>query len=358
MGCPGQARTKPRRKLAIAAPPRNHRPVAATSATCSARPQASFARQRAWPLEICADSGTYTSHSPVLRRAIMHETAATGWPKQRPTLSHQARHDRAHMCARGKGRGAAMRGGAVAGMLKFCSGIQLAVGLQPLRLRNHNFGLAQRIMVKRLATSRHDPLGITDSACKNQLVVVSVQYGPFNTYIPIRSTIIGKSRVARDPIAIHTSWRSNSDIASVTRDPESALEEEREVSVSSCCEICAPPASLNFWVLLAEPLGSLAFKMAQVRQLERGQKVKLESAAWCWSFSWSFSKVYSTPLVIGSALDHCACTQLRTQSLLLYAVLDLRLSCSALQHSTLELCSSLLLRLIFVLLLLQVGEPA
>ncbi|KZV47475.1 carboxyl-terminal-processing peptidase 1, chloroplastic [Dorcoceras hygrometricum] len=71
-------------------------------------------------------------------------------------------------------------------------------------------------MVKRLATSRHDPLGITDSACKNQLVVVSVQYGPFNTYIPIRSATIGKSRVARDPIAMHTSWRSNSDIASVT----------------------------------------------------------------------------------------------------------------------------------------------
>ncbi|KZV39549.1 polygalacturonase-like [Dorcoceras hygrometricum] len=96
------------------------------------------------------------------------------------------------------------------------SGIQLVVGPQPLRLRNHNFGLAQRIMVKRLATSRHDPLGITDSACKNQLVVVSVQYGPFNTYIPIRSTTIGKSRVAIDPIAMHTSWRSNSDIASVT----------------------------------------------------------------------------------------------------------------------------------------------
>ncbi|KZV53058.1 hypothetical protein F511_31486 [Dorcoceras hygrometricum] len=93
-------------------------------------------------------------------------------------------------------------------------GIQLAVGPQPLRLRNHNFGLSHRIMVKRLATSPHDPLGITDRACKNQLVVVSVQYGPFNTYIPIRS---GKSRVARDPIAMHTSWRSNSDIASVTR---------------------------------------------------------------------------------------------------------------------------------------------
>ncbi|KZV29083.1 hypothetical protein F511_30078 [Dorcoceras hygrometricum] len=97
------------------------------------------------------------------------------------------------------------------------SGIQLAVGPQPLWLRNRNFGLAQRTMVKRLATSRHDPLGITDSACKNQFVVVSIQYGPFITYIPIRSTTIGKSRVARDPISMHTSWRSNSDIASVTR---------------------------------------------------------------------------------------------------------------------------------------------
>ncbi|KZV58498.1 hypothetical protein F511_11958 [Dorcoceras hygrometricum] len=97
------------------------------------------------------------------------------------------------------------------------SWIQLAVGSQPLWLRNHNSGLAQRIMVKRLATSPHDPLGITDSACKNQLVVVSVQYGPFNTYITIRSTTIGKSRVARDPITMHTSWRSNSDITSVTR---------------------------------------------------------------------------------------------------------------------------------------------
>ncbi|KZV22274.1 hypothetical protein F511_07475 [Dorcoceras hygrometricum] len=60
-------------------------------------------------------------------------------------------------------------------------------------------------------------LGITDSACKNQLVMISVQYGPFNTYILIRSTTIGKSRVAIDPIAMHTSWRSNSDIVSVTR---------------------------------------------------------------------------------------------------------------------------------------------
>ncbi|KZV49515.1 hypothetical protein F511_12821 [Dorcoceras hygrometricum] len=84
-------------------------------------------------------------------------------------------------------------------------GIQLAVGPQQLRLRKHIFGLTNRIMVKRLATSSHDPLGITDSACKNQSVMVSVQYGLFNTYIPIRSTTIGKSIVARDPITLHTS---------------------------------------------------------------------------------------------------------------------------------------------------------
>ncbi|KZV23492.1 hypothetical protein F511_40237 [Dorcoceras hygrometricum] len=78
------------------------------------------------------------------------------------------------------------------------------------------------------------PLGITDSACKNRFVVVSVQYGPFNPYIPIRSTTIGKSRVSIDPIAMHTSWRSNSDIASVTRSTSgfqffrwNALESER-----------------------------------------------------------------------------------------------------------------------------------
>ncbi|KZV33692.1 hypothetical protein F511_19936 [Dorcoceras hygrometricum] len=77
-------------------------------------------------------------------------------------------------------------------------------------------GLTHRIMVKRLATSLHDPLGITDSACKNQSIMVSVQYGPFNSNIPIRSMTIGKSRVARDPITMHTSWRSNSDITCVT----------------------------------------------------------------------------------------------------------------------------------------------
>ncbi|KZV45777.1 hypothetical protein F511_36036 [Dorcoceras hygrometricum] len=80
-----------------------------------------------------------------------------------------------------------------------------------------HFELTHRIKVKRLATSPHDPLSITDSACKNQSIMVSVQYDPFNANIPIKSTTIGKSRVARDPITMHTSWRSNSDITCVTR---------------------------------------------------------------------------------------------------------------------------------------------
>ncbi|KZV58045.1 hypothetical protein F511_42787 [Dorcoceras hygrometricum] len=33
-------------------------------------------------------------------------------------------------------------------------------------------------------------------------------------------------------------------------------------------------------VLLAEPLGSLAFKMVQVRQLKNEQQVKLETSSW------------------------------------------------------------------------------
>ncbi|KZV52819.1 hypothetical protein F511_13974 [Dorcoceras hygrometricum] len=86
-------------------------------------------------------------------------------------------------------------------------------------------------MIKRLATSPHDPLGIFDSVCKNQSVMVSVQYGPPKSNIPIRSTTIGKSRVARDPITMHTSWRSNSDIACVT----SWYQSDGSGGVLACC---------------------------------------------------------------------------------------------------------------------------
>ncbi|KZV20312.1 isoflavone 3'-hydroxylase-like [Dorcoceras hygrometricum] len=117
-------------------------------------------------------------------------------------------------------------------------------------------------MVKRPATSPHDPLGITDSACKNQSVVVSVQYGPFNPYIPIRSTTIGKSRVARDPIVMHTSWRSNSDIASVTRSIIE-LEEQRFSSNDSA-------ATIQQRRKLSSDANSAATQTQQQRKFSRG----------------------------------------------------------------------------------------
>ncbi|KZV54307.1 ent-kaur-16-ene synthase, chloroplastic [Dorcoceras hygrometricum] len=70
-----------------------------------------------------------------------------------------------------------------------------------------------------ITTPIADQIGPIDSVSKTEYYdVEAAKYGPFNPYIPIRSTTIGKSRVAIDPIAMHTSWRSNSDIASVTRD--------------------------------------------------------------------------------------------------------------------------------------------
>ncbi|KZV14453.1 hypothetical protein F511_42581 [Dorcoceras hygrometricum] len=119
-------------------------------------------------------------------------------------------------------------------------------GLTTFATPKPHFGLTHRIMVKRLATSSHDPLGISDSACKNQSVMVSVQYGPFNTNIPIRSTTIGKSRVARDPITMHTSWRSNSDIACVTRISTHKGERcilDNEASTPTCIGTSPNPAT-------------------------------------------------------------------------------------------------------------------
>ncbi|KZV45550.1 protein Rf1, mitochondrial-like [Dorcoceras hygrometricum] len=63
-----------------------------------------------------------------------------------------------------------------------------------------------------MCSSPHDPLGITDSVCKNQFVKVRVQYGPFISNILTESMTIGKSRVARDSIAMHTSWRATSHV--------------------------------------------------------------------------------------------------------------------------------------------------
>ncbi|KZV55655.1 hypothetical protein F511_32138 [Dorcoceras hygrometricum] len=56
-------------------------------------------------------------------------------------------------------------------------GSRLSIGVMGL---NRPIGPGPGPVQHHLATSPHDPLDITDSACKNQLVVVSVQYGPFN----------------------------------------------------------------------------------------------------------------------------------------------------------------------------------
>ncbi|KZV50279.1 hypothetical protein F511_39505 [Dorcoceras hygrometricum] len=125
-------------------------------------------------------------------------------------------------------------------------------------------------MVKRLATSSHDPLGITDSACKNQSVMVSVQYGPFNTNIPIRSKTIGKSRVARDPITMHTSRRSNSDIACVTREHCDVL----SIQMDSDLVIYRTTLVRTFQVVTI-----CRVDKSEVRQLRSEQLVKCESAA-------------------------------------------------------------------------------
>ncbi|KZV35325.1 triacylglycerol lipase [Dorcoceras hygrometricum] len=251
MGCPGQARTKPRSKIQSSQRSAgNHvgghaaaaikMPAPSTAGRATKLRDGRASPRDAWRTAVHSSS---TTALPLERgretSAAHHARPSRGCARYRarefaPPHAAAAKadgfyHERNHLFARirtspmvRRSDDGGRRRDAAVGEVSTCvtlsgSGIQLAVGPQPLRLRNNNFGLAQRIMVKRLATSRHDPLDITDSACKTQLVVVSVQYGPFNSYIPIRSTTVGKSRVARDPIAMHTSWRSNSDIASVTR---------------------------------------------------------------------------------------------------------------------------------------------
>ncbi|KZV46988.1 hypothetical protein F511_15785 [Dorcoceras hygrometricum] len=133
-------------------------------------------------------------------------------------------------------------------------------GFSSSRLAGTNSGEEAAAAYREERGAAAKELGITDSACKNQLVVVSVQYGPFNPYIPIRSTTIGKSRVAVDPIAMHTSWRSNSDIASVTSigyprmsaSGESSTTMHRLLHASGSHPI-PPPNDLNFYLNQISP---------------------------------------------------------------------------------------------------------
>ncbi|KZV24052.1 hypothetical protein F511_38654 [Dorcoceras hygrometricum] len=167
MGCPGQARTKPRRKL-------RHR-IAAHGRGRSAR---------LWRNKL---------HHGLLAivRPVCNNCAASAQLQVTPSCGVNGRYARQ-----------ARSGGYLVQNDSFAHQ-QWEIAISPLLSFRKSHSLesssyAQHIelsfhlpnVVKRLATSRHDPLGITDSACKNQLVVVSVQYGPFNTYIPIRSTTI------------------------------------------------------------------------------------------------------------------------------------------------------------------------
>ncbi|KZV48618.1 hypothetical protein F511_26972 [Dorcoceras hygrometricum] len=69
-------------------------------------------------------------------------------------------------------------------------------------------------------SARTDSPRKTDRSKSDQLAATAVEAGGDGGFWESRgrprSTTIGKSRVAIDPIAMHTSWRSNSDIASVT----------------------------------------------------------------------------------------------------------------------------------------------
>ncbi|KZV30307.1 purple acid phosphatase 22-like [Dorcoceras hygrometricum] len=104
---------------------------------------------------------------------------------------------------------------------------------------------------------------ITDSACKNQSVVVSVQYRPFNPYIPIRSTTIGKSRVAIDPIAMHTSWRSNNDIASVTR--KVRLE---DLMITASVNTQSPSLAQDELIAISNQQADAAAEYKEIQQME------------------------------------------------------------------------------------------
>ncbi|KZV42293.1 DNA topoisomerase 3-alpha [Dorcoceras hygrometricum] len=273
MGCPRQARTKPRRKLAIA--------TLSGSSPDGGRRQCTTCG--AWPHVAASHRASMCAMAVIPARQAWRHTRGRARVQQ-PTAGHllaiaRPAHDLILAIARparanarsvdpslgsditvGDNGGSGSRFSGAQRKFKNCLGIcsmhqynsiiihrmfieslpfwRLGAWLQPESQGNWLLNCRRRDTASRGPTTivtpksqfrtdpsdygkapsniAHDPLGITDSACKNQLVVVSVQYGPFYTYIPIRSTTIGKSRVAIDPIAMHTSWRSNSDITSVS----------------------------------------------------------------------------------------------------------------------------------------------
>ncbi|KZV17997.1 hypothetical protein F511_21153 [Dorcoceras hygrometricum] len=69
-------------------------------------------------------------------------------------------------------------------------------------------------------TTSHGLTTLCDSEKQIFGLIHRIMYGPCSSNIPIESTIIDNSRVSRDTIVMHTSWRSNSDIACATSDYE------------------------------------------------------------------------------------------------------------------------------------------
>ncbi|KZV44632.1 hypothetical protein F511_26091 [Dorcoceras hygrometricum] len=74
MGCPGQARTKPRRKIAIASLPKIRRTAAAANIACGAWPHAA-APSAASPATPCAKHGTQIAHHRAMICALLLATA-------------------------------------------------------------------------------------------------------------------------------------------------------------------------------------------------------------------------------------------------------------------------------------------
>ncbi|KZV58577.1 hypothetical protein F511_26001 [Dorcoceras hygrometricum] len=146
MGCPGQARTKPRSKLAIAS-------LSEDRGTVDAR--------RRPPPHIARGTRPHAATT----RAAQPRDAPNNWRISLRDTSSSVRPSLGLHCATSSATSCA------------------------------------KTTANESATSMHRP---------------QHDYGPFNPYIPIRSMTIGKSRVVRDPIAMHKSWRSNSDITSVT----------------------------------------------------------------------------------------------------------------------------------------------
>ncbi|KZV31290.1 hypothetical protein F511_40890 [Dorcoceras hygrometricum] len=139
MGCPGHARTKPRRKISRRNDAEKH----------AGRRSHGGGRRH----HVARGTRPHTAATRAMRLAVAQQIASIavhgGLPVALSSRVHVRRRSPAfgrHVRpARNEVRAAAGHGRPPCAAS--AHGIQLAVGPQPLWLRNHNFGLAQRIMV-------------------------------------------------------------------------------------------------------------------------------------------------------------------------------------------------------------------